>query len=94
MLQSEIDSFGDVPVTLEIQMGHRTGSVRELASLGAGDIVPLNEAAGKSMCLYAGNVRLAFVEIVVIDDRLAVRITDFDAPAAEASSIPEEKANA
>ena len=52
--------------------------MQELATIGNGSIVLLDKPAGETLDLYVGNIRLASVEVVVVDERLAVRITEFD----------------
>jgi flagellar motor switch protein FliN/FliY len=77
-MSPEIHSFRDVPVLVEVRIGQRTASVQELATIGNGSIVLLDKPAGETLDLYVGNIRLASVEVVVVDERLAVRITEFD----------------
>jgi flagellar motor switch protein FliN/FliY len=89
-MSPEIHSFNDVPVVIEVRIGQRTASVQELASIGNGSIVLLDKPAGETLDLYVGNIRLATVEVVVVDDRLAVRITEFDTPATAVGGKAEE----
>ena len=77
-MSPEIHSFRDVPVVIEVRIGQRTASVQELASIGNGSVVLLDKPAGETLDLYVGNIRLASVEVVVVDDRLSVRLTEFD----------------
>lgn len=93
MMSPEFHSFRDVPVVIEVRMGQRTASVQELASIGNGSIVLLDKPAGETLDLYVGNIRLASVEVVVVDDRLSVRITEFDVSGAAALGSVEESSH-
>jgi flagellar motor switch protein FliN/FliY len=75
---ARIDRFGDVPIPVEVRIGFRKATVREVVGLQAGSIVLLDKPAGETLDLMIGNFRMASVEVVVVDDRLAVRITEFD----------------
>lgn len=76
---ADINRFGDVPVPVEVRIGFRKATVREVMGLEPGNIVLLDKPAGESLDLLIGNFRMASVEVVVIDDKLSVRIMEFDA---------------
>lgn len=73
----EIAHLADVPLELEVQLDRRTITVRDILKLSPGSSIRLNRAAGENVDLYAGDVLAGFGEIVVIDNSIAVRITDF-----------------
>jgi flagellar motor switch protein FliN/FliY len=75
---TEIDRFGDVPVPVEVRIGSRTATVREVIALKAGSILELDKRMGATLDLVIGNFRMASAEIVVVDNKLAVRITAVD----------------
>jgi flagellar motor switch protein FliN/FliY len=75
---SAIDAFGRLPVTVEVRVGGRDLTLDELLKLGVGSIIPLDRPAGETLEVRVGNVSLASAEVVAIEDRLAVRITDFE----------------
>ena len=78
---SDVHNFRDIGIPIEVRIGQRTATVQELASIETGSIILLDKPAGETLDLYVGNIRLASVEVVVVEDRLAVRITEFDATA-------------
>jgi flagellar motor switch protein FliN len=78
-LPVQLENFRDIPVPLEVRIGLRTATVMELATIGDGSLVLLDKPAGDALDLFVGNIRMASVEVVVVGDRLAVRITEFDA---------------
>lgn len=75
---SVIDPFGRLPVTVEVRVGGSDLTLDELLKLEVGSIIFLNRPAGETLEVRVGNVSLASAEVVAIEDRLAVRITDFE----------------
>jgi flagellar motor switch protein FliN/FliY len=74
-----IDSFADVPVVVEAHFEERMMDLRDVLAIRPGAVVPLNRPAGETLRVYVGNVFLASAEVIVIEDRLALRITEFEA---------------
>ena len=72
----DIDALADLPVTIEVRLGGRGATLEEIARLEIGSTIPLGKPAGDSLDLYAGNLLFASAEPVLIEDRLAIRITD------------------
>ena len=72
------DAWGDLPVAIEARIGDRMMDLSEIGRLEVGSVVASGRSAGETVDVYAGNVRLASAEVVVIKDRLALRITQFD----------------
>jgi flagellar motor switch protein FliN/FliY len=75
---SAIDVFGRLPLTVEVRVGGRDLTLDGLLELEIGSIISLDRPAGETLEVRVGNVSLASAEIVALEDRLAVRITDFD----------------
>jgi|ERR1700682_4792864 len=79
----DIDALGDVPVVVEVRLRGRAATLEEIARLEIGGTIPLGKPAGQALDVFAGNLLLASAEPVLVEDRLAIRITDiFTAPAA------------
>lgn len=73
----EIAHLADVPVEIEVQLDHRLLTLREILKLAVGSSVRLNRAAGENVDLYVGDVLAGYGEIVVVENSVGVRITDF-----------------
>lgn len=73
-----VDAFGDLAVPLEVRVGHCSMTLKELCSLHENSVLELDKPVGETLDLYVGNVRLASGEVVIMEDRMAVRITEFD----------------
>jgi flagellar motor switch protein FliN/FliY len=88
-MSRELHSFRDIPVPIEVRIGHRTASVQDLASIKDGSIFLLDKPAGETLDLYVGNIKLASVEVVVVEDRLSVRITEFESSGSTLPAVTE-----
>ncbi len=75
--QQMIAPLADVPVVIEAELDRRQMAVIELLRLEEGDVVRLCRSAGENIDIRAGGSVVAYGEIVVLEDTLAVRITDF-----------------
>jgi flagellar motor switch protein FliN len=75
--QEEIASLGDIPVEIEVELDRRTMRTREVLELEEGAVLGTSRSAGENIDIYIGGVLCASGEIVVIENTLGVRITDF-----------------
>ncbi len=71
-----LGSLLDVTVTLTAELGRTTITLAEVLRLGAGSVVPLDRLASEPVEITARGVLLARGEVVVVDDRFAVRIKE------------------
>ena len=70
-------SFSDISVAIEAHFEEHVMDVHEVLAIRPGTVIPLNRAAGETLSVYVGNVFLAYAEVIVIEDHLALRITQF-----------------
>ena len=75
--QDEIAPLGEVPVEIEIELDRQTIVASEVLSWEEGSVITTDRSAGENIDLYIGGVMCASGEIVVIENALGVRITDF-----------------
>lgn len=75
--QEEIASLGEIPVEIEVELDRRTLRTREVLELEVGTVLGTSRSAGENIDIYVGGVLCASGEIVVIENALGVRITDF-----------------
>ena len=69
--------LGEVPVEIEIELDRRIMTTREVLRLEEGSIICTSRSAGENIDIYIGGVLSASGEIVLIENTLGVRITDF-----------------
>jgi flagellar motor switch protein FliN/FliY len=75
--QEEITPLGDVPVEIEVELDRRVMTTREVLRLEEGSVIETARSAGENIDIYIGGVLCGSGEVVVIENRLGVRITDF-----------------
>ena len=75
--QEEIASFGEVPVEIEVELDRRVMRTRDILELEDGSVITTGRSAGENIDIYIGGVLCGSGEIVVIENTLGVRITDF-----------------
>jgi len=71
----------DVTVTLSLEVGRIQMTVRELLQLAPGAIVELKRLATEPLDVLVNGVRIARGELVVVDDKFGIRLTDVVSPA-------------
>lgn len=77
----DLDFILDIPLTLTVELGRCRMLINELLQLGQGSVVELQKIAGEPMDIYVNNRLLARGEVVVINEKFGVRLTDIISPA-------------
>ncbi len=75
--QEEIASLGDVPIDIDIELDRKIMGTREVLELDEGSVIGTARSAGENIDIYIGGVLCGSGEVVVIENTLGVRITDF-----------------
>lgn len=73
----EIKPLAGVPLEVEIELDRCVMRTREVIELGEGSVIATSRPAGENIDIYIGGVLCGSGEIVVIENALGVRITDF-----------------
>ena len=73
----EIGHLSDVPIAVEIELARKTMPLRDILALIVGSVIKMPRSAGENIDILAGGALIGSGEIVVIEDTVAVRITDF-----------------
>jgi flagellar motor switch protein FliN/FliY len=66
----------EIPIELVVELGRTRLTVRELAALGRDDVVELDRSATQPLDVIVGGRVFARGELVVVDDRVGLRITE------------------
>ena len=66
----------DVPVHIKAVLGRATMEVAELLKMGSGSLIELDRRVGEAIDIYVNNRLVARGELVVVDDRLGVTMTE------------------
>jgi flagellar motor switch protein FliN/FliY len=75
-----LDIILDVAVTLSMEVGRARVPIRNLLQLNQGSVVELERAAGEPLDIYANGTLIAHGEVVVVNERFGVRLTDVVSP--------------
>lgn len=70
----------DIPVNISLRVGTTEISIRDLVKLVEGSVIALDRDAGEPMDVLVNGTLIAHGEIVVVDDRFGVRLTDVVSP--------------
>lgn len=76
-VREQIAHFSDVPVTVDIELDRRVMTLRQVLELETGGVIKMSRSAGENIDVLVGGTLVAFGEIVIIEDAVGVRITDF-----------------
>lgn len=76
-----LDMILDVPVVLSLEVGRARVPIRNLLQLTQGSVVELEREAGEPLDVYANGTLIAHGEVVVVNDRFGIRLTDVVSPA-------------
>lgn len=71
-----LDLVLDVPVHLTVELGSCRLPMREVLQLGVGSVVQLDKAAGEPVQLSVNSKLIARGEVVVVDNRFGIKITE------------------
>lgn len=77
----DLDFILDIPLTLTVELGRCRILINELLQLGQGSVVELQKIAGEPMDVYVNQRLIARGEVVVINEKFGVRLTDIISPA-------------
>ncbi len=77
----QIAAFADIPVDIEAELDRRILTVGQILQMEAGSLIGMKRSAGENIDLYVGGALIGCGEIVVVENTLGVRITDFNADA-------------
>ena len=72
----DLDMIMEIPVTLSVELGSTRLSIRELLDLAKGSIVELDGLAGEPMDILINGYLVAQGEVVVVEDKYGIRITE------------------
>ena len=73
---AELETVFDVPVTVKAVLGRSSMEVSELLKVGKGTIVELDRKVGEAIDIYVNNRLVARGEVVLVEDRLGVTMTE------------------
>ncbi len=77
----DFDMILDIPVSLGVELGRTRISIRNLLQLAHGSVVELDGLAGEPLDVLVNGTLIAQGEVVVVNDKFGIRLTDIITPA-------------
>lgn len=72
----DLDMVLDIPVTISMEIGRTKINIRNLLQLSQGSVVELDRLAGEPMDVLVNDTLIAHGEVVVVNDKFGIRLTD------------------
>ncbi|WP_227657429.1 flagellar motor switch protein FliN [Candidatus Magnetaquicoccus inordinatus] len=66
----------DIPLNVSVRLGHVRMQIRDLLKLNKGSLIELEKEADEPLEIHVNDRLLAYGEVVMIKDKLGIRITD------------------
>ncbi len=79
--EANLDIILDIPVTISMEIGRTQISIRNLLQLNQGSVVELDRLAGEPMDVRVNGTLVAHGEVVVVNEKFGIRLTDVISPA-------------
>ena len=73
---TDLEAVYEIPVQVSAVLGRATMQVNQLLKLGRGAVVELDRKVGEAIDIYVNNRLVARGEVVIVDDRLGVTMTE------------------
>ena len=79
-INNDIDMILDIPVQLTVELGRTKIAIKNLLQLAQGSVVELDGLAGEPMDVLVNGCLIAQGEVVVVNDKFGIRLTDIITP--------------
>lgn len=83
----DLDFILDIPLTLTCELGRSRMLISELLQLGQGSVLELTKLAGEPMDIFVNQRLIARGEVVVVNEKFGVRLTDIISPAERVNKL-------
>ncbi len=77
---TDLDFILDIPLEISVELGRTSMLVNDLLQLGQGSVVELSKLAGEPMEILVNGKLVARGEVVVVNEKFGVRLTDIISP--------------
>ncbi len=75
-MANDVTAIYDIPVNVSAVLGRTTMQVSQLLKLGRGAVIELDRKVGEAIDIYVNNRLVARGEVVVVEDRLGITMTE------------------
>jgi flagellar motor switch protein FliN/FliY len=74
----QIALMADIPLDVSVELARKVMSLRDVLALDVGSVIRMPRSAGENIDILIGDALVGFGEIVIIEDTMGIRITDFN----------------
>jgi flagellar motor switch protein FliN len=85
--QTSLEMLMDVPLKISVELGRSQMTLRQTLELVQGSVIELDRLAGDPVDVYVNDRIFARGEVVVVDDKFAVRITELIDPKSKQNAV-------
>jgi flagellar motor switch protein FliN/FliY len=86
-IMNELDMILDIPVQIAVELGRTKITIKNLLQLAHGSVVELDAMAGEPMSVFVNGTLIAQGEVVVVNDKFGIRLTDIITPSERARKL-------
>lgn len=79
-MQQDLDVILDIPVTISMEVGRTSITIRNLLQLNQGSVIELDRLAGEPLDVLVNGTLIAHGEVVVVNEKFGIRMTDVISP--------------
>lgn len=84
---ANLDFILEIPLEISVELGRSRMQIKDLLQLGQGSVVELNKMAGEPADIYVNQKLLAKGEVVVMNEKFGVKLTEIISPADRVKSL-------
>ena len=86
----DLELILDIPLEISVELGRVRMIINELLQLGHGSIIDLEKSVGEPLEIYVNKKLIAKGEVVVVDQKFGIRVTDIISPAERIKSLGKQ----
>ena len=83
----DMDLILDIPLDVTVELGKVKMLVNELLQLGQGSVIELSKQVGEPLDIYVNNKLVAKGEVVILEEKFGIRVTDIINPTERVKSL-------
>jgi flagellar motor switch protein FliN/FliY len=76
--KANLDLVHDIPLEISAVLGQTTMSLRDVVALQGGSVLELDKLSSDPIDLYVNDILIARGEVVVVDDKFAIKISELN----------------
>ncbi len=84
---SRLDRIMDIPLSVTVELGRSKMLIHKLLQLGQGSVIELTKMVGEPLEVLVNNKLVARGEVVVVNEKFGVRLTDIVSPVERVQSL-------